>query len=1581
MKNNKKITLGFTLVELLGIIVLISILSLITLGLVSKVIDASKKGAFKSSSYGILEAAGIWYMTNSGSVVNDVEVRYPSSEDESILKIHGKEPDYGKVIIDSNGQISINLYNKELGACAIKSFDDNRIEVRYDYNRYECYTGNSEVIMDDLVSEGWLRMYLFYPEDSYERMWRLSSSEGIRSSVTPDETWQEYNGSIYIPIERASDVWISYRLDTGWVTVPPVGKLLVDISLNSYKVNLEKVKVNIAFEKEADEKLYKIGSGEWKEYTGEFIITENVLIQAKVIRTEKLYDDNGTLIGSTKLVSTDKYKITSIKDEEEVLSPPIITRVTPLLNESARIRIDYPSNAVRKVYKINYGGIFNYTDEVSFSKFGDIVTSYYYDATGKKSALATSIIQDKEILTSPVITPNTTLKTDKVTLTVSYPSEAVQKLYKIGNGSYKIYTGPFTVTGNYEIRAMYKNSILKESVEALYEVENVIGEYNIDDSIVPIAPNITFTPDTLTTEVTVSVEYPDDVSKKYVSIGNSNYKEYTGPFNLDFNTIVYAYYLTQDDDSLIATKKIDNIIPPSVERPENKNPYVSISVSPSTYGQVSSVSVKLTSLKATEVLYSLDGINYSNYTEPFTVTKNCTVYALAINSYGEYNTAQKINNIGPNKTSNPISRLSTKINATPDLTGTKNKTLEVLVDIEYDSKATIKKYRLEGSSNFIDYTGPFLVTKNMSVIAYASNGQLFGDSLKEITGLYEGMFSPKISTRPNNNISLSTVEVSINYDNVATSKKYKINNGEWKNYTGSFEVTEECTVYAESSNAFEEKGSTYNVVNIMPPTPKIVSIDKGKYFLIKLNYPDKVTGQEYKYKENGTWKEYPTEGIILVKSEYKDELVEGNKFIVKIENENGQYVKFEGDWYVLDTYSSEIRELLFMRWDSVSLYAPTYFVDSNDIEAKVNVNIIGDRRCAVTEYKKTEPNTTESNSWTTYTSAVEVTKNNTVIKGRCKNSSGTYSSESSYKVINVDNTAPIVSDVRSSSATLNTITTYVTAIDEESEIAKYEFSINGGNYINNGISPTYKFTGLTSGTSYTIKVRVTNYIGMYTEKTYTGSTITLVAPTINVTNESVWKPSKSVYFGYPANQTSSEFVYKYQINDGEWQDYIGAFELTENSIVNTKIEIEGTIKTSTKTINYIDSTVPTLSLSNVDEYIVLGQNVPLPTSYTVNSSLSSGTVTCITNGTNYTNASTLPLGTYLITCTVTTGAGVSKTEAKSVSIVDSLPISSDTLYSFMNITTLKSGSIYNLTLSNGENIKVEYYKVAGDIIYSTTPTLCDITTDTKMCVIKYTGNVTVNSGITITPQVRKKGFVMYVDGTLTNNGTISMTARGAAAIGQDVRLYKNSAGTYEYIPAVGAAGGVAVTSTRANGNNGYAGITVNMRASGGGGSGSTHDGKTTRGGFGTSYSGGSGGAGSTGASKPGALPSDNGGSGGRPYYKAGYWGAGGTGNPGGVGSINGTSGTGGLLIIYANNIINSGIVEAEGVKAATHQHDAAGSSGGGIINIFHKGTYLNTGSLTSAGGVRVGSTWKSGGAGGAGSITIGSISTGNFIAN
>lgn len=140
----------------------------------------------------------------------------------------------------------------------------------------------------------------------------------------------------------------------------------------------------------------------------------------------------------------------------------------------------------------------------------------------------------------------------------------------------------------------------------------------------------------------------------------------------------------------------------------------------------------------------------------------------------------------------------------------------------------------------------------------------------------------------------------------------------------------------------------------------------------------------------------------------------------------------------------------------------------------------------------------------------------------------------------------------------------------------------------------------------------------------------------------------------------------------------------------------------------------------------------------------------------------------------------------------------DSLYTIADKCIKKDG-VYNATV-NGQNYGIHAYVYDGDITIDSNTTLGDandVATSLtsynakNMVLLKVNGNLTINSHLTAFSNSYggPKGFYIFCTGTLTNNSTISMNGKGANANGQDVYLYKNGNGTYEYVPANGAGGG------------------------------------------------------------------------------------------------------------------------------------------------------------------------------------------------
>lgn len=266
-------------------------------------------------------------------------------------------------------------------------------------------------------------------------------------------------------------------------------------------------------------------------------------------------------------------------------------------------------------------------------------------------------------------------------------------------------------------------------------------------------------------------------------------------------------------------------------------------------------------------------------------------------------------------------------------------------------------------------------------------------------------------------------------------------------------------------------------------------------------------------------------------------------------------------------------------------------------------------------------------------------------------------------------------------------------------------------------------------------------------------------------------------------------------------------------------------------------------------------------------------------------------------------------------------------------------------------------------------------------------NLSIADGTTLTPPYRCKGIIIGCPGTFTNAGTISMTARGASGAGIDIPLV----GEHK-ISATGGTGGTAVVSDGNNYNVGHAGSSPasSVISCGGGGSGACNSGTSGAGGVGTCFSGGAGGGAMCNGVDNATDGSSTGGAGGNGsagnYYVVARSGAG---NPVGTETTQGYSsqytqyfdtngtGTGGLIILMANFIVNTGSIVSEGSKGPGYPGGGSprsvmggGASGGGCICLVSESSSL-TGTISTAGGtqsdVTGGSTYNiKGGAGGAG---------------
>ena len=103
---------GFTLIELLAVIVILSVITLITIPMITNVIEESKKKALVSSVEGLVESANLYAIEKDGvyEFLFDKEHKGSTKKGES-LDYRGTIDGEGKLYLDKEGNVSICISN------------------------------------------------------------------------------------------------------------------------------------------------------------------------------------------------------------------------------------------------------------------------------------------------------------------------------------------------------------------------------------------------------------------------------------------------------------------------------------------------------------------------------------------------------------------------------------------------------------------------------------------------------------------------------------------------------------------------------------------------------------------------------------------------------------------------------------------------------------------------------------------------------------------------------------------------------------------------------------------------------------------------------------------------------------------------------------------------------------------------------------------------------------------------------------------------------------------------------------------------------------------------------------------------------------------------------------------------------------------------------------------------------------------------------------------------------------------------------------------------------------------------------
>ena len=129
----------FTLMELLGVIVILAIIALITIPVTYNIIKTSREKAFVDTGYSIINAAKQTQTKNAGkNITLDLFINYTTKENIDKIELKGTLPDSGSFHIDENGKTELKLWSKKTNICITKSLEDKKIIINKELKQENC---------------------------------------------------------------------------------------------------------------------------------------------------------------------------------------------------------------------------------------------------------------------------------------------------------------------------------------------------------------------------------------------------------------------------------------------------------------------------------------------------------------------------------------------------------------------------------------------------------------------------------------------------------------------------------------------------------------------------------------------------------------------------------------------------------------------------------------------------------------------------------------------------------------------------------------------------------------------------------------------------------------------------------------------------------------------------------------------------------------------------------------------------------------------------------------------------------------------------------------------------------------------------------------------------------------------------------------------------------------------------------------------------------------------------------------------------------------------------------------------------
>lgn len=472
---------------------------------------------------------------------------------------------------------------------------------------------------------------------------------------------------------------------------------------------------------------------------------------------------------------------------------------------------------------------------------------------------------DKTAPNAPTFGLSTSAPTNKdVSVTVTYPSDAVQKQYKIDNGVWVDYTAPIVLSSNATVYGRAVDAAGNISTSSQVIVSNI-------DKVAPVQAILTpdKTAPTNTDVLVTASGFSDDVTVKEYKIGTSGtWTPYTAPVVMTENGTVFVRSKDAagnvSEEASYTVNNIDKVAPvdatltPDKTAPTNTD--VMVTISYPTDGAFKE--------------YKVGNGAWMAYTAPVVLSENDTVSARSKDVAGNWSnvTSYAVTN---------IDKVAPSLSLTPNTTAPTNKDVIVTVSASDSySGVAVKKYA-KGTLTASDFatggtelTGnSFVVDENDTFTVYvkdkAGNETIQTIVVSNIDKVAPTtpVFSADITTPTNQDVT-----VAISFPTDAFVKEYKIGaSGTWTAYNSPVVMTADGTVFAraidDAGNISDEGSYVVNIIDKVLPTPPVI---KQEIDVISLTpgTDDRNGIKATEYRINGgTWMPY-TGPLKLADGEY-----------------------------------------------------------------------------------------------------------------------------------------------------------------------------------------------------------------------------------------------------------------------------------------------------------------------------------------------------------------------------------------------------------------------------------------------------------------------------------------------------------------------------------------------------------------------------------------------------------------------------------------------------------------------------------------------------------------------------------------